>query len=93
MTTEATNLSAKALHERQRHYDRLHHLMRLEWLRKPIPTYSDGRTVPKHEVLTLKQGSEECIRRITEHGLSTNSVSLDDADYLAELDAFAATLL
>lgn len=82
--------SANALQERQRHYDELHHLMRVEWLRGEGPTYTDGVLIPKHEAKTFLNGSKECLRLIQQHGMSTNSVDLGDAEYLSNLDAFAA---
>ncbi|MBU9643739.1 hypothetical protein KTF36_17965 [Burkholderia gladioli] len=82
--------SAKALHERQRHYDELHHLMRMEWLSDERPRYADGVPMPKHEAKTLRNLSTECLRLIQQHGMRTNSVDLDDTEYIRELDAFAA---
>lgn len=69
--------AAKAMHERQRHYDQLHHLKRLRDL--------DG--VTGWLAITLRHGSNECLR-LTEQGLSTNSVDLSDAEYLTNLDQF-----
>jgi hypothetical protein len=85
-------LSAKEQHDRQRHYDRLHHLSRLAWLSQPAPSYSCGTPVSGCDVLKLSNGSKDCLALIEQHGMSTNSVGLDDVAYLAELDAFATTL-
>ncbi|HHK0379456.1 TPA: hypothetical protein ACQQJB_003630 [Pseudomonas aeruginosa] len=76
--------SNTSLQQRQRHYDRLHHQKRLqnldgEW----------GASMPKHDALTLRNGSEAALQQINEHGMSCNSVDLNDSAYLAELDAFA----
>lgn len=77
--------ATKTLHERQRHYDKLHHEKRLqdldgEW----------GASMSKHEVLRLRNGSEQALQLINAHGMSCNSVDLSDTDYLADLDRFAA---
>lgn len=82
--------AAKALSDRQRHYDEAHHLMRLEWLNESTPAYVDGTPLEKHEVQTLKDSSEQCLQLITGHGMCVRSVDLDDTAYLAELDAFMA---
>lgn len=82
--------SAKALQDRQRHYDELHHLMRIEWLQGGKPRNAEGTSMPKHEALKLLNGSKECLCLIQQHGMSTNSVDLGDAEYLSKLDAFAA---
>lgn len=74
------------LYERQRYYDGLHHEKRLADL--------DGGKAEhfsSHERLFLKSGSIECLRLIRDHGMSTNSVDLNDAEYMAELDSFAET--
>ena len=82
---------AKALNSRQRHYDRLHHMHRLIWLKQVPCLYDDGTVVPEYFRLQLLRGSEECLRQITEHGSSTRSVSLHDKDYLTFLDEFEKT--
>lgn len=79
--------SAAVLAARQAHYDRLHHLMRLEWLRAPAPAWSCGTPIAEHDVLNLTTQSERAIASTME---GYNSVDLNDAQYLAELDAFAA---
>ncbi len=63
---------------RQRHYDRLHHLMRIR----------DFEAAGKldHFDFGLLQQSRRCVASPAE---AYNSVDLDDAGYLAELDAFA----
>lgn len=74
------------LYERQCRYDRLHHEKRLADL--------DGGKADhfsSHEQLFLRDGSIECLRLIRDHGMSTNSVDLNDAEYMAELDSFAET--
>lgn len=74
------------LFERQRFYDGLHHEKRLADL--------DGGNCEhfgNHERLTLKNGSVECLRLIRDHGMSTNSVDLNDVEYMAELDEYALT--
>ncbi|WP_085703896.1 hypothetical protein [Pseudomonas sp. B15(2017)] len=75
-----------SLHERQRHYDRLHHEKRLEGLAS-----GEFQGLGKHSCLTLENGSRECLRLILDHGMSTNSVDLNNVGYMAELDEFAAT--
>lgn len=82
--------SAQALQARQRHYDRLHHLARLAWMDDPTATWGDGSPVTPVERRFLTEGSQFCLTYITQHGMSTNSVDLHDADYLAELDQFAS---
>ncbi|EMM5100302.1 hypothetical protein ACK249_003648 [Pseudomonas aeruginosa] len=77
--------STLSLHQRQRHYDRLHHEKRLQDL-----VGAWGASMPKHEALALRNGSEAALKQINEHGMSCNSVDLNDAASLAELDAFAA---
>jgi hypothetical protein len=81
--------AAKALNLLQRHYDRIHHISRIEWLSAESPSYDDGSPVPEHLALSLLTSSKECIGIIDAHGMSTKSVDLQDADYIAELDAFA----
>jgi hypothetical protein len=90
-TDAEKSAAAKALHDRQRHYDHLHHISRLLWLEQVPCLYAGRERVPEHHRLTLIRGSKECLRRINEHGSSTNSVSLYDADYLAALDEFEKT--
>ncbi len=80
---------AHELAEQQRHYDRLHHLMRLEWLSGENPTWSDGVPVCKSEKLQMTQRSGEAV--INPYA-TTRCVDLDDAEYIAELDAFGAKL-
>lgn len=89
-TSEQKALSAKALNDRQRHYDRLHHQMRVRWLSAPKPMYADGVVVPKHVVLNLLNSSKRTLELIDKHAVSVRSVDLNNAAYLAELDAFAA---
>lgn len=74
------------LHERQRHYDRLHHEKRLADLDS-----GTAKHFSNHERLFLRNGSIECLRLIRDHGMSTNSVDLNDAEYMAELESFAET--
>jgi hypothetical protein len=74
------------LHERQRYYDRLHHEKRLEGFE-----IGEFEGLGKHDRLTLENGSRECLRLIIDHGMSTNSVDLNDLGYMAELDKFAIT--
>lgn len=71
---------AIAIFERQRHYDRLHHLQRIEWL-ESLPRLSDI-----HRRM-LKQ-SRKCVSDPSGmHGY--NSCDTDDESYLAELDEFS----
>lgn len=77
--------SNTSLQQRQRHYDRLHHLKRLQDLEGEW-----GASMPKHDALSLRNGSEAALKQINEHRMSCNSVDLSDSAYLAELDAFAA---
>jgi len=49
-TSEQKALSAKALNDRQRNYDRLHHQMRVQWLSAAKPMYADGVVVPKPQI-------------------------------------------
>jgi len=77
---------APELNARQRKYDLLHHEYRLEWLSAAVPTYSCGTPVCAHDVRNMRTHSEAALAL----GISTNSVDLTDAAYLAELDAFAS---
>jgi hypothetical protein len=73
-------MSAHELYERQCRYDLLHHKMRIVWL-ESLKRPNDWQD------RLLKQS-----RMILEnpvHGY--HSVDLSDADYLAELDAFAGS--
>lgn len=74
-------------HQQQRHYDRLHHEKRLADLAAGQFTHFG-----KHERLVLETGSKECLRLIIEHGMSTNSVDVRDAEYLADLDSFETAI-
>ncbi|MBN4165057.1 hypothetical protein [Pseudomonas fulva] len=71
------------LQQQQRHYDQLHHEKRLADLAS-----GQFNHFGRHERLMLETGSRECLRLIREHGMSTNSVDVRDAGYLAYLDAF-----
>ena len=67
-------------HARQVTYDRLHHLMRLEWL-ESLP----NRDSLEHRLL---QQSRQCLSDSSGmHGY--NSVDVNDVEYLAELNEFA----
>jgi len=81
-------MTAKQLHETQCKYDRLHHLMRIAWLTAESPCYCDGTPVAGWDVKNLREQSESAVRNPAG---ATRSVDLNDAKYLAELDAFAAT--
>jgi len=82
--------SAKALSDRGRHYDRLHHRKRLAWLSGPSPLWADGTPLTGHEQIYLTEGSRSAINMIELHGMSDNSVDITDHVYLAELDAYEA---
>lgn len=75
------------LQQQQRHYDRLHHEKRLADLAS-----GQFNHFGRHERLMLETGSKECLRLIREHGMSTNSVDIHDAEYLADLDAFETAI-
>lgn len=68
--------AAKALADRQRRYDLLHHENRIAFL-KP-----EG-----HEIRALIRDSERIVADPDQY--LTRSVDLTDSEYLAELDAFA----
>lgn len=75
--------TSKAMADRQRHYDRLHHLMRIEWL----------ESLAKHDVVEaglLKQSRRVIADASDMQGY--NSVDCSDVEYIAELDAFEAQL-
>lgn len=76
--------SAKALNERQRHYDRLHHIKRLADL-----SGHQVQGLPAHMREILTDLSKVCLKQIDEHGMSTSSVDLSDVEYLQELDSIA----
>lgn len=78
---------AQALHAKQRHYDRLHHMKRLTWLEADSPVWGCGAPVEKHVQTEFIASSKQCLQQI-ELGMSTNSVCLGNADYLNELDAY-----
>lgn len=78
-----------ALHARQRLYDRLHHLARLFWMEQDNPAWSDGTPLTPTERRMITDGSKLCLSYLRQ-GTATNSVDLNDATYVAELDAFAA---
>ncbi|AGN89473.1 hypothetical protein Eta_0027 [Serratia phage Eta] len=90
-TNAEKSAAGKALNDRQRHYDRLHHMSMLLWLERVPCLYTDGEIVPEHYRLTLLRIHKESLRRINEHGSSTNAVSLYDANHLAALDEFEKT--
>lgn len=77
--------ASMSLNQRQCHYDRLHHEKRLQGLAGEW-----GASMPRHEALTLRNGSERALKQINEHGMSCNSVDLNNSAYLAELDALAS---
>ncbi|WP_447869900.1 hypothetical protein [Serratia fonticola] len=92
-TDAEKSAAAKALHARQRRYDKLHHEMRLKWLREKPCMWAHGYPMAEYERLTMLRGSKECLRLINDHGMSTNSVDLTatDSGYLAVLDEFERT--
>ena len=90
-TDAEKSATAKALHDRQRHYDQLHHMSNLLWLEQVPCLYTGGEIVPEHYRLTLLRINKESLRRIDKHGSSTNAVSLCDTSYLAALDEFEKT--
>jgi hypothetical protein len=79
---------ALALADMQRRYDLLHHGMRAAWLSSAAPCWGDGSPVLASEALELSRQSKIAIDSDGAHGY--RSVDLGDAEYLAELDAFAA---
>jgi hypothetical protein len=78
---------AKEMAERQRRYDRLHHLHNLAWVNAPNPKWGCGTPMLPSEI--------DSVRRCAWNGLREPNVSrcvdLADAEYLAELDAWAAS--
>jgi len=76
MSTE----SAKALADRQRHYDRIHHSMRRTDLMKKSRLCWEERQmlIQSNAVLADESGV-----------VGNRSVDLNDADYIRELDAYA----
>lgn len=75
--------------EKQRKYDRLHHMKRREWLHGDNPKWACGESVLPSERHQLLAQSFRCI----EHKeLAFNSVDIHDLEYIAELDAYAQTL-
>jgi hypothetical protein len=77
---------AKELAERQRRYDQLHHLCRLQWLNAATPQWACGEPVSPSDRLKLRTQSE---RALLEPRSASRSVDLGDEIYLAELDDFA----
>lgn len=69
--------AAKALNDRQRALDKAHHESRVQWLTTEPCLWGDGSRMAEHDRLILLNGSNECLRLINEHGMSTNSASLD----------------
>ena len=84
MSDRAKSERSKSLHDRQRHYDMLHHKKRILWLSEIPCLWGDGTAVPEYLRLNLLNSS----LRIVEQGISTNSVDLNDSNYLFELDEF-----
>ncbi|MGP2449074.1 hypothetical protein ACTUSR_08200 [Pantoea stewartii subsp. indologenes] len=75
---------AKALNERQRKYDMLHHRSRIEFLSKPPCFYTDGTTIPDYFRIQLLNSSLNLVKA----NMSCNSVDLKDADLISWLDNF-----
>ncbi|MDI9768203.1 hypothetical protein QM327_16750 [Pantoea dispersa] len=84
MSDSAKSERAKNLHDRQRHYDMLHHKKRILWLSETPCLWGDGTAVPEYLRINLLNSS----LRIVEQGISSNSVDLNAANYLYELDGF-----
>lgn len=82
----AAETPLRADQQRQRHYDRLHHQDRLQWLSGPSPMWADGTPVGKHEQAQMVNASREQLHLIDEHRMAVNDVDLDDRRYLAYLD-------
>lgn len=78
---------AKELEERQRRYDRLHHLHNLAWVNAPNPKWGCGTPMLPSEIDSVRRYAESSLRE----PVTTRSVDLADAEYLAELDAWAAS--
>jgi hypothetical protein len=70
---------AKAQYDRQCHYDRLHHMMRIRDFE------ASGKL--DHFDFGLLQQSRRCLES---PAYAYRSVDLEDSKYLAELDAFAS---
>jgi len=69
--------SAEDFYRRQKYYDHVHHQKRIQYL-ESLPKLSDAGTI------LLKQSR----RAIADPCYGYHSVDLEDAEYLAELDAW-----
>lgn len=79
---------AKALNDKQRHYDLLHHRKRIEWLGPFVENRTaKGGVLPKWEAKILLNQSR---RYVADPTMSCGAVDLNDTAYLAELDLWAA---
>lgn len=76
--------NAYRIHERQRHYDMLHHKRRIVWLNETPCLYDDGVVVPEYFRINLLNSSVAIVNK----GISCNSVDLNDSAYLSVLDEF-----
>jgi hypothetical protein len=77
---------AKELAERQRRYDRLHHIHNLAWVNAPNPAWGCGKQMLPSEIDSVKRHAWRGL-----HEMVTRAVDLNDAEYLAELDAWEAS--
>lgn len=75
-------MTAKELHDRQRHYDILHHRKRIDDIDKGLLDHLGGKAYAQE----VREASVRCVEKPC---LGYRSVNLDDAGYIAELDRFA----
>jgi hypothetical protein len=74
------------LAQRQAYYDRLHHLLRVEWLSQEKPCYSCGTPVPESEKQILLELSKITLQLPS---MAHNHCDINYCDYVAILDEFA----
>lgn len=75
--------AAAQLNARQRHYDNLHHMQTLQFLRSAECDW------PPSDVFRLVCLHEKALKEFIDHGMSTGAANLKDANAIADLEAFA----
>ena len=63
-------------HEQQRLADKEHHESRIAWLSAKNPCFACGTPLSRYEALEMLDKSQEALRLINDHGMTTNHAAL-----------------
>jgi hypothetical protein len=64
-------IGARAMHDRQKAADLVHHRANVAWLEQPCPAWADGSPVGKATAADLLRRNQAAIVLIERHGMST----------------------